>query len=43
LKERREEQVGLGNSGGSDSKESACNAGDPGFNPWIGKVTWRRK
>jgi len=29
--------------GGSDSKESACNAGDPGFNPWIGKTPWKRK
>ena len=24
--------------GGSDSTESACNAGDPGFNPWISKT-----
>ena len=23
--------------GGSDSKESACNAGDPGLIPWLGK------
>ena len=30
-------------SGGSDSKESACNAGDPGFNPWDGEIPWRRK
>ena len=33
--------------GGSDDKESACNAEDlgmiPGFNPWIGKFPWRRK
>ena len=29
--------------GGSDSKESACNAGDPGSNPWTGKIPWRRK
>ena len=28
--------------GGSDSKESACNAGDPGFDPWMGKIPWRR-
>ena len=26
----------------SDDEESACNTGDP-FNPWVGKVTWRRK
>jgi len=25
--------------GGSDSKESACNVGDP----WIGKIPWRRE
>ena len=29
--------------GGSDGKESAYNAGDPGFNPWVGKISWRRK
>ena len=32
---------------GSDSKESACSAGDlgsiPGFNPWVEKILWRRK
>jgi len=33
----------LGFLGGSDGKESACSAGDPGFNPWIGKIPWRRK
>ena len=33
----------LGLSGGSDSKESACNAGRPRFNPWVGKIPWRRK
>ena len=27
--------------GSSDSKESACNAGDLGFNPWFGKIPWR--
>ena len=31
-----------GFSGGSDGKESSCNAGDPGFNPWVGKIPWRR-
>ena len=29
--------------GGSDSKESACNAGEPRFNNWVGKIPWRRK
>ena len=29
--------------GGSVSKESACNAEDLGFNPWVGKIPWRRK
>ena len=24
-------------------KESACQGGRPGFNPWVGKVPWRRK
>ena len=28
--------------GGSDGTASACNAG-PGFNPWVGKISWRRK
>ena len=28
--------------GGSDGKESACNAGDLGFDPWVGKIPWRR-
>ena len=30
--------------GGSDGQESACNAGDgrPGFDPWVGKIPWRR-
>ena len=23
------------------SKESSCNAGDPEFNPWVGKIPWR--
>ena len=29
--------------GGSDGKASVYNAGDLGFNPWVGKVPWRRK
>ena len=28
--------------GGSDGKESACNAGDPGFDPSFGRIPWRR-
>ena len=27
----------------SDRKESACNAGDPGSIPGLGKIPWRRK
>ena len=26
-----------------DSKASAYNAGDPGSDPWVGKIPWRRK
>ena len=33
----------LGFPGGSDGKESVCNVGDPGFNPCVGKVPWRRE
>ena len=34
--------------GGSNGKESVCNAGDLRFNPWVGKIPcrrvhWRRK
>ena len=36
-----QEIVGL--PGGSDSKESVWNAEDPGFNPWVGKMPWRRE
>ena len=28
---------------GSAGKESACPWGRPGFNPWVGKIPWRRK
>ena len=28
--------------GGSDGKESGCNAGD-GFHLWVGKIPWRRE
>ena len=27
----------------SVGKESACNAGDLRFDPWVGKIPWRRK
>ena len=33
----------LGFPGGADGKASACNAGDPGFDSWVGKIPWRRK
>ena len=29
--------------GGSEVKASASNAGDPGSDPWVGKIPWRRK
>ena len=29
--------------GGSDGEEPACNAGDLGFDPWVGKTPWRRE
>ena len=28
---------------GSAGKESTCNMGDPGFDPWVGKIPWRRE
>ena len=33
----------LGFPGGSDSKESVCNAGDLGRIPGVGKIPWRRE
>ena len=30
-------------SHGSDAEESACNSGEPGFNPCVGKIPWRRE
>ena len=33
----------IGLSGGSDSKVSCLQCGRPGFNPWVGKILWRRK
>ena len=29
--------------GGADDKESAFNALRYGFNPWVGKIPWRRE
>ena len=28
--------------GGSVGKESTCNAGDSGLDPWVGKIPWKR-
>ena len=33
----------MGFPGGSDGKVSACNAGDPGLIPELGRSPWRRK
>ena len=33
----------VGFPGGPDSKESACNAGDPGWIPGLGRMLWRMK
>ena len=33
----------LGFPGGSDGKESACHAGDPGSIPGLGRFPWRRE
>ena len=33
----------LGFPGGSDGKESAYNVGDPWFDPYVGKIPWRRE
>ena len=33
----------MGFPGGSDDKESACNAGDPGSIPGSGRFPWRRE
>ena len=32
----------VGFPGGPDGKESACNVGVPGFDPWLGKIPWSR-
>ena len=33
----------LGDFSGSDSKESACSAGGPGFDPWVRKIPWKKE
>ena len=33
----------MGSPGGSDDKESTCKVGEPRFDPWIGKIPWRRE
>ena len=33
----------MGFPGGSVGKESACQCRRFGFNPWVGKMPWRRK
>ena len=35
--------VFLGFPGGSDGRESACNAGRYRFEPWVRKIFWRRE
>ena len=35
-------QCSWGFPGGSQGEESACNAGKPWFDPWVGKVPWRK-
>ena len=33
----------MGFPGGSDSKESTCLCRRPRFDPWVGKIPWRRE
>ena len=35
--------IGFGKVPWSDGEESICNAGDPGFSPWVRKIPWRRE
>ena len=37
------EIITMGFPCGSAGKESACNWGGPGFDPWVGKISWRRE
>ena len=43
LRRCSEEGLVLGFPGGSDGTESACNAGDQGSIPRLGKIPWRRE
>ena len=36
-------QIMKSHLGGSDGKASALQRRRPGFNPWVGKISWRRK
>ena len=37
-------RAGWASGGGSAGKESACSVcGRPGFDPWAGKIPWRRE
>ena len=47
---KKSERIKIGNCvcilhfpGVSDGKESACNARRPSFDPWVGKIPWRRE
>ena len=42
-RDRLSTPVFLGFPGGSAGKDSACNAGDLGSDPRVGKIPWRRK
>ena len=33
----------MGFPSGSDGKDSACNAGDAGFDPWLGKIPLKKE
>ena len=33
----------MGFPGGSDGKETACNAREHEFDPWVGTIPWRRE
>ena len=39
MKQKRWRKEKFGFSGGSDGKESSCNAGDPGMIPGLGRST----
>ena len=38
LETEHQKNMYLGFPGGSADKVCACNAGDPGFHPWVGKI-----